>query len=101
MIRTLLLVFVILAVAVGPTQARGGHGSRGHHGRHQHFHHFGGLSPYLPFPYGYPNCRWEEGHWVNQLCVDRYGQETYLPQWVPGQWMCWGLRTGDIRVAIG
>src|SRR5712692_3879840 len=28
---------------------------------------------------------WEEGHWVDQLYIDKYGNETNVPQWIPGQ----------------
>ncbi len=96
MIRTLILVLAILAVAAAPLPAHargGGHGSHGHHGHHHghhhgQFHHFGGLYAYTPFPYDYP-CWWERGHWVDQLYMDKYGYTTTLSQWVPGQWMCW------------
>lgn len=94
MIRKLILVLAILAVAATPLPAHargGGHGSHGHDGHHHghhhgHFHHFGGL--YTPFPYDYP-CWWERGHWVDQLYMDKYGYTTTVSQWVPGQWMCW------------
>jgi hypothetical protein len=87
MIRKLVLALAILLVAAVPAQARGGgHGSHGHHGHHGHSHHFGGF--YAPYPYGYVNC-WQEGHWVNQLYVDKYGNSTNVAQWVPGQWGCW------------
>jgi hypothetical protein len=92
MIRRLILVFAILAVATVPATARsgGGHGSQGghgHHGHHRHVHAFG-RGVYAGFPYGYP-CWWEEGHWVNQLYADKYGDYTYALEWVPGQWGCW------------
>ena len=99
MIRKFILAVAILAVAALPVHARGaghvsggGHGSHGHHGHHEHhhghFHHFGALYAYAPFPY-YPNCWWEEGHWIDQLYMDKYGNTTTVLQWVPGQWMCW------------
>ncbi len=87
-----LAVSIAFALLAGPgvpgrAQAGGGHGSHRHH---HHSRHFGGFiyAPY-PFPYGFPNCWWEEGHWVDQLYIDKYGNETNVPQWVPGQWACW------------
>jgi hypothetical protein len=102
MIRTLILSLAILATASPPAQARGGgHGSHGghghssHHHRHHHFHHFSvfpfSVLPVGPFftqfPYGYP-CWWDEGHWVGQVYEDKYGNSTYVPEWVPGRWKC-------------
>ncbi len=87
MIRKLILALAILLVAAVPAQARGGgSGSHGHHGHHRHFHHSGVF--YAPYPYGYVNC-WQEGQWVDQLYVDKYGNSTNVPQWVAAQWGCW------------
>lgn len=86
MIRKLILALAILLVAAVPAQARGGgSGSHGHHG-HRHLHHSDVF--YAPYPYGYVNC-WQEGQWVDQLYVDKYGNSTNVPQWVPAQWGCW------------
>ncbi len=95
MVRKLIValaVAIALALMAAPTipgraQAGGGHGSHRHH---HHSRHFSGFI-YIPdpFPYGFPNCWWEEGHWVDQLYIDKYGNETNLPQWIPGQWACW------------
>lgn len=93
MTRKLFLVLAVLALAVlvtpWPAHGRGGgHGEQGHHGHHRghHVHHFIGAI-YAPFPYGSP-C-WEEGHWIGQLYMDRYGNSTYVPLWVPPHWGCW------------
>jgi len=89
--------------------ASGAHGSAGfsaarhfdgHRGpvviAHPRFHHAPfrtfvpafGLGYYVPgVAYG-PNCWWQEGYWINQPYVDRYGTVTYVPQRVPGQWVC-------------
>jgi hypothetical protein len=87
----MLALIIILAVAILPAYARGGgHGSHGGHGHHRHHHHFHAFDgfPSPPLPYGYP-CWWEEGHWVSQLYGDKYGNYTYVPEWVPGRWVCW------------
>lgn len=64
MIRKLFLVLAVLALIVlttpGPAHGRG------------------------PFPYG-PPC-WEEGHWIGQRYMDRYGHSIYAPVWVPPHW---------------
>ena len=64
MIRKLFLVLAVLALVVlttpGPAHGRG------------------------PFPYG-PPC-WEEGHWIGQRYMDRYGHSIYAPVWVPPHW---------------
>ncbi len=92
MIRKLFLVLAILAVSVAPTPAHGrggGHGGHGHHHGHhrgRHGPHFIGLI-YAPFPYG--SLCWEDGHWIGQLYMDRYGTSTYVPVWVPPHWGCW------------
>jgi hypothetical protein len=90
MIRKLFLVLAVLALVVlttpGPAHGRDGgpdgHGHHGHHRRH-HIHHFIGVI-YTPFPYG-PPC-WEEGHWIGQRYMDRYGHSIYAPVWVPPHW---------------
>jgi len=106
MIRSLILTLTIVVLASTPPQARGGghgshggghgsHGGHGHSGHHHHSHPFGGfLFGVLPggpfftqFPYGYP-CWWDEGHWVGQVYEDKYGNSTYVPEWVPGRWQC-------------
>jgi hypothetical protein len=46
------------------------------------------VSAFPYFPYGYPSCLWEEAHWENLVLVDKFGNTTYLPQWVPGHWVC-------------
>ncbi len=87
MIRKLFLVISILAVLVTPRPAHGrdsGHGRQSHHRAH-HVHHFVGAI-YAPSPYG-PPC-WEDGHWPGQLYMDRYGNSTYGPLWVPPHWGC-------------
>jgi hypothetical protein len=88
MIRKLVIVFAILAVLVTPIPAHGGggHGGHGHHRNHHHGHQFIGVI-YAPFPFGAP-C-WEEGHWVDQLYMDRSGASTPVPLWVPPHWGCW------------
>ena len=101
MTRKLILALAILAIATGPAQARGGgHGSsgshsHGHHGHHHPVHLFGGFpfwgfpfgGVYTQFPYGYP-CWWDEGHWVNQLYGDRYGNSIDVLEWIPGRLIC-------------
>lgn len=93
MIRKLFLVLAILAVLVTPRPAHGGgggHSGHGHHHGHHRAHHghrFSGLI-YAPFPYGFP-CWAEEGFWIDQLYMDRYGNSTYAPLWVPPRWGCW------------
>ncbi len=88
MIRKLGLVLVILAVLVTPRPAHGGgeHGGHSHDHGHHRGHHIVGLI-YAPFPYG-PLC-WEEDHWTNQFYMDRYGNSTSMPLWVPPHWGCW------------
>ena len=89
MIRKLILALTILAVLVTPRPAHGGgggHGGHGPHHRHHRGHHFVGLI-YAPFPYG-PLC-WEEGHWTDEFYMDRYGNSTSMPLWVPPHWGCW------------
>ena len=45
-----------------------------------------GYGYYVPgFSYT-PSCWWQEGYWINQPYVDRYGAVIYVPQRVPGQW---------------
>jgi len=90
MIRELSLVLAILAVLVTPRPAhgRGGeHGGHGNHRRRHYGHHFGGLI-YVPFPYGSPYWA-EDGFWIDQLYMDRYGTSTYVPLWVPPAWGRW------------
>ena len=90
MIRELSLVLAILAVLVTPRPAHGRGGKHGGHGNHRsrhHGHHFGGLI-YAPFPYGSPYWP-EDGFWIDQLYMDRYGTSTYVPLWVPPHWGCW------------
>jgi hypothetical protein len=107
MIRNVVLALAILLAAVLPAHARdrGPSGHRGHfprsHGRliphHERFAHFG-VVPHLfvgPFgyvPYGYapypPSCWWQDGRWVDQVYVDRYGGSALVPRWVPGGWVC-------------
>jgi hypothetical protein len=43
------------------------------------------VSTTYSFPSGFPNCWWKEGHWGDQLYIDKYGNETNVPQWIPGQ----------------
>lgn len=98
MIRELSLVLAILAVLVTPRPAHGRGGERGRHGNHRsrhhghhrsrhHGHHFGGLI-YAPFPYGSPYWA-EDGFWIDQLYMDRYGTSTYVPLGVPPHWGRW------------
>jgi len=90
MIRKLFLVFAVLAVLVTPRPAHGrggGHGGHGHNHNHHHGHHFIGVI-YAPFPYGSP-CWAEDGFWIDQLYMDRYGTSAYVPLWVPPRWGCW------------
>ncbi len=85
MIRKLILVIALLAVAAAPVQARE-HESHGRHERserHERFEHRGGFSVF----YG-SSCWWQGGYWVNQPYVDAYGNYTYVPQWVPAQYVC-------------
>ncbi len=90
MIRKLFLVFAVLAVLVTPRPAHGrggGHGGHGHnHSRHHGYHFIGVI--YAPFPYGSP-CWAEDGFWIDQLYMDRYGTSAYVPLWVPPRWGCW------------
>jgi hypothetical protein len=61
------------------------------HPRFRHVPHHGyvpGYGYYVPgFSYA-PNCWWQEGYWIDQPYVDRYGAVIYVPQRVPGQWVC-------------
>jgi hypothetical protein len=85
MIRKLMLVIALLAVAAVPAQAREREFRGGHERfeRHERFEHRG---PVFGF-YG-PACSWQAGYWVNQPYVDVYGNYTYAPQWVPPQYVC-------------
>jgi len=71
----------------------GGHGGHGHNHSHHHGHrghhghHFIGVI-YAPSPYGSP-CWAEDGFWIDQLYMDRYGTSAYVPLWVPPRWGCW------------
>jgi hypothetical protein len=90
MIRKLVLVLAILAVLVTPRPAHGRGGGHGHDHSHQrghHDHHFIGVI-YAPFPYGSP-CWAEDGFWIDQLYMDRYGTSAYVPLWVPPRWGGW------------
>jgi hypothetical protein len=85
------LGLALLATVAGPglAAARGGHGVSGHHhggGPHRRVHHFVGV--YAPFPYGYP-CWTQEGGWIDQVYMDRYGHSTTVTRWVPGREVCW------------
>lgn len=88
MIRTLFLVMSVLIVLVTPRPAHGRGDAHGHdsHHRGHHVHHFvDGI--YAPFPCGPPYR--EDGHWIGQFYVDRYGNATPVPLWVPPHWNCW------------
>jgi hypothetical protein len=90
MIRKVILALAILVVGVVPAQARDGHEGRGGHERFEHreFHHFRGHAPF-GF-YGYPSsCSWQGGYWGYQPYVDAWGRYTYVPQWVPAQYLCY------------
>jgi hypothetical protein len=92
MIRKLFLFLAILAVLVTPRPAHGrGGGGNGHNDSHHRGHHFIRVI-YAPFPYGSP-CWAEDGFWIDQLYMDRYGTSTYVPLWVP--------RTGAAGTELG
>ena len=100
MIRKLVLVMTILALAAVPAPALAwdgghrGHEVRGGHERFGHFHRplIGLYSyPYYPYPYDSPPaCYWQEGYWgPNQPYIDQYGFERFEPVWIPAQWVCY------------
>ena len=95
MIRKAMLMMAILAAAAGPAQAVMPTATvqarapevRGEHERFEHFRHFS-----RPYGYGYtsaPQCYWEKAHWVNHVYPNPYGSYAYVPQYVPGQWVCY------------
>ena len=98
MVRKIVLVLVVLAVAVVPVRAlaRGGgqafHGGHEFHGSQERFGHgfHGGF--YTPYPddaYTPGFCYWQDGYWgPNQPYIDQYGFERFEPVWVPGQSVC-------------
>lgn len=99
MIRKLILVLVILAMAAVPVPALALDGGRdGRHefrGGHERFGRF--QRPFIGFGYSYPYyaytppaCYWQEGYWgPNQPYIDQYGFERFTPAWIPGQWVCY------------
>jgi hypothetical protein len=108
MIRKAMIAMAVLAVATGPAYAdavfapaheqgqRPGLDGASHHQvrvqherfeRAEHFSHFA-----QPHGYGYayaPQCYWEAAHWVKQVYPSPYGGYAYVPQYVPGQWVCY------------
>jgi hypothetical protein len=95
MIRKLILALTVVLVAAlpfvtaVPAQARDEHRGHGGHERFEHreLHHFHGYAPY-GF-YGYTqSCWWQGGYWGYQPYVDAYGSYQYVPQWIPGQYVC-------------
>ena len=86
MIRRLFLILAILAVMLMPKPA---HGRGGAHGGHQHRHHGHRFIGVIDAPFPYVSSCWEDGHWVEQLYMDRYGNSTYVPLWVLPHWGCW------------
>ena len=103
MIRKLVLGMTILALAAAPLPAwaardtgqEGRHEVHGGHERfrgHERFAHrpsIGfGFYPAPYYAYAPPACAWQPGYSVNQPYVDAWGRYTYVPQWVPGQWIC-------------
>jgi len=101
MIRKLILGLVLLAIAAVPVpvlarehgregrhEFRGGHERFERHERFEHFRRpFVGIYPSPYYAYA-PSCGWQGGYWVNQPYVDAYGRYSYVPQWVPAQWVC-------------
>jgi len=94
MIRKLILTLVILTASVVPIAALaedGGHEVRRGHERfepseHLERHSSGFYTPYI-YTYG-PNCGWTQGYWAYQGYVDAYGNYSFVPVWVPAQYVC-------------
>ncbi len=105
MIRAIVAMLAIVVLATGAPEAHGAHHGGGHfkgqpahadgaHERFEHFRHFHGpvfVEPYLfpaPLYAPPPVCAWQDGHWIDQRYVDRYGGTTHVPEWIPGHWLC-------------
>ena len=101
MARKLIVALVMLALGSVPVPALardGGHDGRrelrGHErfdGRERlkHFHRpFIGFYAYPSYAYAPPACNWQPAYWVNQPYADAWGRYTYVPQWVPAQYVC-------------
>jgi len=94
--RAMIVALVILAAVAGPVQARAEgqfHSAPGRTEHHQTFerggpHRFHARVPYRFYGYA-PTCSWTQGYWGYQLYVDANGQGWYVPQWVPGQQICY------------
>ena len=91
MIRKLVLILVILAMTAIPLPALAR--DRGHEGRHEFHDEHERFEHSRAFVYSYPYygsaCYWQPGYWVNQLYADGSGGYTYVPQWVPTQYVCY------------
>ena len=83
MVRKVILALAILVVGVVPAHARDGHEGRDGHERFEGrgVHNFHGYAP--------STCSWQDGYWGYQPYVDAWGRYTYVPQWVPAQYLCY------------
>lgn len=96
MIRKLMLAVAMLAVAAVPVQAAMPAVSaqpRGHDVRddHERFERFGQFRFREPRRFGHayePRCYWENAHWEKRVYPNGYGGFAYVPQYIPGQWIC-------------
>jgi hypothetical protein len=97
MIRKVMLALTMLAVAAAPVQAAmptvsaqpRGHDVRDDHERFERFGQFRRFEEPHRFGYAYePRCDWENAHWVKQVYPNGYGGFAYVPQYIPGQWIC-------------
>jgi hypothetical protein len=89
MLRKLVLVLVIVAVAAGPALARDDRGSRGEHRRIERVAPHRAYRHVAPRFYSYARtCGWQGGYWGYQPYIDANGGYWYVPQWVPAQYVC-------------
>jgi hypothetical protein len=105
MVRKLVLALAILAAVAVPVQASEADFRDWHdRDRHERFEQSRPVPrAYRPYgyafnpygyaynPYGYvrtPRCYWQAAYWANQIYPNEYGGYAYVPQFVPGQWIC-------------
>ena len=92
MVRKLILVLAMLAVAAVPAQAverelRGGH-DRVEQERFRGVERPNGRAFTRSGYVDTPQCYWQPAYWVNHVYPNGYGGHAYVPQFIPGQWVC-------------
>jgi hypothetical protein len=90
MVRKVMLALALLLVTVVPAHAleRQVRDWRGQF-EHDRFHRFERFHSTNPYAYVHtPQCYWQPAYWMNQVIPNAYGGYAYVPQFVPGQWIC-------------